>query len=106
MAKFLVEASYTASGAKGLLKEGGTGRQAVVHDVCAQLGGKVEALYFAFGDHDFYSILDFPDNVSMAAVELAVKASGAIDTRTIVLLTPEEVDAATRKPVDFRMPGS
>ncbi|MEQ7127209.1 GYD domain-containing protein [Actinopolymorpha sp. B11F2] len=106
MAKFLVEANYTASGAKGLLKEGGTGRQAVVQDVCAQLGGKVEALYFAFGDHDLYSILEFPDNVSMAAVGLAVKASGAVDTRTIVLLTPEEVDAAARKPVDFRAPGS
>lgn len=106
MAKFLVEANYTASGAKGLLKEGGTGRQAVVQDVCGQLGGKVEALYFAFGDHDLYSILEFPDNVSMAAVELAVKASGAVDTRTIVLLTPEEVDEATRKPVEFRAPGS
>ncbi|MEQ4204331.1 GYD domain-containing protein [Actinopolymorpha sp. B9G3] len=106
MAKFLVEANYTASGAKGLLKEGGTGRQAVVQDVCAQLGGKVEALYFAFGDHDLYSILEFPDNVSMAAVELAVKASGAVDTRTVVLLTPEELDEATRKPVEFRAPGS
>ncbi|MEQ7008317.1 GYD domain-containing protein [Actinopolymorpha sp. B17G11] len=106
MAKFLVEANYTASGAKGLLKEGGTGRQAVVQDVCAQLGGKVEALYFAFGDHDLYSILEFPDNVSMAAVELAVKASGAVDTRTVVLLTPEELDDATRKPVEFRAPGS
>ena len=106
MAKFLVEANYTASGAKGLLKEGGTGRQAVVQDVCAQLGGKVEALYFAFGDHDFYSILDFPDNVSMAAVELAVKASGAIETKTIVLLTPEELDAAAKKTVEFPIPGS
>ena len=106
MAKFLVEANYTASGAKGLLKDGGTGRQAVVHDVCAQMGGKVEALYFAFGDHDFYGILDLPDNASMAAVEFAVKASGAIHTKTIVLLTPEEIDAAARKPVEFRTPGA
>jgi uncharacterized protein with GYD domain len=106
MPKFLVLSNYTATGAKGLLKEGGTRRQTEVEDVCAQLGGKVEAMYYAFGDYDLYTILDFPDTVSMAAVQLAVRSSGAIDNKTVVLLSPEDVDEAARKSVDFRSPGS
>lgn len=106
MPKFLVQASYTDKGSEGLVKEGGTGRRDAVEQVTKQLGGKVESTYFAFGDFDLYSILDFPDNVSMAAVALAVKASGAIQTKATVLLTPEEIDAAAKKSVEFRPPGA
>ncbi|MET9023831.1 GYD domain-containing protein [Actinopolymorpha sp. NPDC004070] len=106
MPKFLVQATYTSKGSQGLVKEGGTGRRDAVERVTQQLGGKVESTYFAFGDVDLYSILDFPDNVSMAAVALAVKASGAIQTKATVLLTPEEIDAAAKKSVEFRPPGA
>jgi uncharacterized protein with GYD domain len=105
MPKFLVEANYTATGTSGLLEEGGSSRRAQIDDVCAQLGGKLEAVYYAFGDYNLYCILDFPDNVSMAAVQLTVQASGAVDTKTVVLLTPEEIDAAAKKSVKFRIPG-
>ena len=104
--KFLVFSNYTASGSKGLLKEGGTNRQTEVEDVCTQLGGKVEGMYYAFGDYDLYIILDFPDNVSMAAVELAVRSSGAIVNKTVVLLSPEDLDEAARKAVTYRSPGA
>jgi uncharacterized protein with GYD domain len=106
MPKFLVLSNYTAAGAKGLLQEGGTKRQAEVEDVCAQLGGKLEGMYYAFGDYDLYAILDFPDTVSMAAVQLAVRSSGAIDNKTIPLMSPEDVDEAAKKSVDFRSPGT
>ncbi len=106
MPKFLVFSNYTASGSKGLLKEGGTNRQTEVEDVCTQLGGKVEGMYYAFGDYDLYIILDFPDNVSMAAVELAVRSSGAIVNKTVVLLSPEDLDEAARKAVTYRSPGA
>jgi uncharacterized protein with GYD domain len=103
--KYLFEARYTTEGAKGIEKEGGVSRREAVKKHLEQLGGKLEAMYFAFGDVDCYSIVDLPDNVSAAALSFAVNESGAIATRTVVLLTPEEVDKAVHKKVNFRAPG-
>jgi uncharacterized protein with GYD domain len=105
MAKYLVEARYTAEGAKGLAREGGTGRRAAAAKAVEGLGGKIEAFYYAFGDVDAYVIFDVPDNVSAAALALAVGQSGGINTKTVVLITPEEMDRAGKKAVDFRAPG-
>lgn len=105
MPKFLIQATYTPEGTKGLLSEGGSGRRAAVEQVVTGLGGKVEAMYFAFGEHDTVLIVDFPDPVSMAAVSLTVKASGAVQTRATPLLTVDEIDEAARRQVDFRAPG-
>jgi uncharacterized protein with GYD domain len=105
MPKYLFEARYTAEGAKGIEEEGGASRREAVKKHLEQLGGKLEAMYFAFGDVDCYSIVDLPDNVSAAALSFAVNESGAITTKTVVLLTPEEVDKAVKKNVQFRAPG-
>ncbi|MFC8094202.1 GYD domain-containing protein [Streptomyces sp. NPDC057301] len=105
MPKYLIQATYTPEGTKGLLKEGASGRRAAVEQVVSGLGGTVEAMYFAFGEHDFVCIIDFPDPVSMAAVSLTVKASGALHTRATPLLTLEEIDEAARRQVAFRAPG-
>lgn len=105
MAKYLVEARYTAEGAKGLAREGGTGRRAAAAKAVEGLGGKVESFYYAFGDVDAYVIFDVPDNVSAAALSLAVGRSGGINTKTVVLITPEEMDQAGKRAVDFRPPG-
>lgn len=106
MPKYLVQASYTAEGMRGLLKDGGTGRRQAVEDVTRGLGGRVESLYYAWGDSDFVAILDFPDPLSMAAVAMTVQASGAVESKATVLLSPEDIDEATRKTVDFRPPGA
>ncbi|MCG7205800.1 MULTISPECIES: GYD domain-containing protein [Streptomyces] len=106
MPKFLIQASYTPEGTKGLLREGASGRRAAVERVVAGLGGTVEAMYFAFGEDDLVCVLDLPDSVSMAAASLSVKASGALRTRATPLLTLDEVDEATRRQVDFRPPGA
>ncbi len=105
MPKYLFEARYTAEGAKGIEKEGGVSRREAVLKHLAQIGGKLEAMYFAFGDVDCYSIVELPDNVSAAALSFAVNESGAIVTKTVVLLTPEEVDKAVKKKISFRAPG-
>jgi uncharacterized protein with GYD domain len=89
-----------------VLKEGGSSRRAVVDQVARGLGGSVEAFYFAFGDDDAYVIMDFPDNASAAAVSMAVSASGAVSSSITVLLTPEEIDAASKKSVTYRAPGA
>ncbi len=105
MPKYLVQASYTTEGTKGLLKDGGTKRRAAVEDLMKGLGGKVEAFYYAFGDTDVYAIVEGPDNVTAAAVSLAINASGAVSQKTTPLLTPEEIDQATKKSVSYRPPG-
>jgi uncharacterized protein with GYD domain len=105
MAKFLVEAKYTSEGAKGIIKEGGSARRAAIENTVTGLGGRLEAFYFAFGDVDAYVIVDLPDNVTAAAMALAVGQSGLASTKTVVLLTMEEADAATKKTVTYRGPG-
>ena len=105
MPKFLFEANYTPEGAKGIVKEGGSARRAAIEKSVSALGGRLEAFYFAFGAVDAYVIVDLPDNVTAAAMALAVGQSGLASTKTVVLLTPEETDAATKKSVSYRGPG-
>ena len=105
MAKYLISASYTAEGANGVLKEGGTKRRQAAEQAIKSAGGKLEAFYFAFGDNDAFVIVDAPDHASVAAMSLAINASGAVRTKTVVLLTPEEIDQATKKGTTYRAPG-
>ncbi len=106
MPRFLFSGSYTAEGARGVLAEGGTGRRAATERLVASLGGTVEAYYFAFGADDFYLIADLPSQAAAAAGALTAAASGALTTRTVVLLTPEELDAAAKLSPDYRAPGA
>jgi uncharacterized protein with GYD domain len=105
MAKFMIKASYSTDGVKGLMKEGGSSRKAMIEKMLKPLGGSVESFYFAFGDADVYSVVELPDAVTAAAVSFAINASGAVQTSTIPLLTPAEVDAACKKSVGYRAPG-
>ena len=135
MAKYLAQISYTTEGVKGLLKEGGTKRVDVAKQLTKELtkelsttsirppltmtycsmeavdhlikgvGGTLETFYYAFGDCDVILIMDLPDNASAAALSLAVSASGAAKVKTTTLLTPEEIDKATKKDVHYRPPG-
>jgi uncharacterized protein with GYD domain len=102
MPKYMVSGTYVGDGLKGLLKEGGTARRDVVSKLCANLGGELEAAYYGFGDDDVHVIVDLPDNVTMAALSLVANATGAVRARTTVLLTPEEIDEATHKSIDYR----
>ena len=105
MPKYLAQFNYTGEGLKGLLKEGGTSRRAAVEKLVKSLGGTLEAYYYAFGETDGFAVADMPDNTSMAALALTVSASGAATVKTTVLMTPEEVDEATKKKASYRPPG-
>jgi uncharacterized protein with GYD domain len=105
MPKYMFQANYTAEGAKGIVKEGGTARRSAIEKAVAGLGGRLEAFYFGFGGTDVYTIVDIPDNVTAAALALAVGQSGKASTKTVVLLTAEDVDAAAKKNVAYRPPG-
>ena len=106
MARYLIVASYTSEGIKGVIAKGGTARRKAVEKMAAELGGRVESFYFAFGEGDAFVIVDLPDNAAAAAVGLAIGASGMATVRTIVLLTPEEIDRAAAAGVDYAPPGS
>ena len=105
MPKYLFHGSYTGEGVKGFLKEGGSKRKEATKQLVESLGGTLEAYYFAFGDNDFYVIVEVPDNLSAAAGSLVANASGTVNVKTVVLLTPEEIDKVTKITVDYRPPG-
>jgi uncharacterized protein with GYD domain len=106
MPKYLIEGSYTLEGVKGVQSAGGTSRRDAVAKLAESVGGQLESFYFAFGDQDVYAIVDLPDNESAAAVALTAIAAGGVALRTVVLLTPEEVDAAANRSVEYRPPGA
>ena len=105
MAKYLIQASFTAQGAKGLLNQGASARKKAVEQAVKSIGGKVEALYWAFGEHDTVLIVDLPDNAAAAAFSLTISSSGAVRTSTTPLLTVQEVDAACKQAVKYSPPG-
>jgi uncharacterized protein with GYD domain len=105
MAAFLVQFSYTEQGVKGLLKEGGSKRREATEQLIKSVGGKLVAYYFAFGDYDGFAIIEGVENIDAAAAALVVGASGAVKTKTTVLLTAEEVDKATKMSGTYRAPG-
>ena len=73
------------------------------------VGGKLHGFWYAFGSHDGYTLWEAPDNVSMAAVALAISAGGALSSiETTILLTVDETIDALRKAqqVKYRAPGT
>jgi uncharacterized protein with GYD domain len=106
MAKFMIKASYNPDGVRGLLKEGGSKRRAVVQKLIEGLGGKLEAFYYAWGADDAFIIADLPDEKTGIALSLTVNASGAVRLTTIPLITPEDIDAAGKTTVKYKAPGA
>jgi len=106
MARYMIQSSYTHAGAEGLLKDGGSKRLDVIRAAAASVGGSMEGAYWTFGDHDFVGIFELPGNTEAAALSLTVAATGAVGTRTTVLLTAQEVDAAVKLHPSYRAPGA
>lgn len=105
MSKYLFYGSYTPEGFKGLVEEGGSKRIEAAKQALGSVGGTLEAFYFAFGEKDFYILVDLPDNVTATAVTLAGNVTGTFNIHGVALLTPEELDEAVKMSVDFRPPG-
>lgn len=106
MPKYLLKASYNAEGVRGVMKDGGTKREAAARALMESLGGKVEAFYYCHGDADVIVICDFPDTARALAGVMAVNASGLVAASTTPLITPAEVDAAAKLHGTYRAPGA
>jgi uncharacterized protein with GYD domain len=105
MPKYMIHASYTPEGVKGVQTKGGSSRRDAVAQALESVGGSLECFYFAFGDADVVVIAELPDNEAATAVALTVNAAGGAATKTYPLLTPEEVDAAAQRSVSYTAPG-
>lgn len=97
--------SYAKTGVRGVAREDASSRRDAVKHASESLGGKLDAVYLAFGEADLYVIGELPDNESAAALSLAANVSEGLSAETVVLMTPEEFDAATSKNMSFRPPG-
>lgn len=106
MAKYLIVGTYTAEGAQGVLREGGSGRVAAARAALMSMGGTLESFHFALGGDEWYVIVDLPDNAAAAAIALVGTASGTLRSRAIALITPAEIDAIAGRIPDFRPPGA
>ncbi|MGA9747147.1 MAG: GYD domain-containing protein [Nocardioides sp.] len=107
MSKYLIKASYSPEGIKGVMAKGGTARVAAVEKLAAGVGGSLECCYFAFGSDDLYAIVDAPSPEAMAAIAGTVTSTGAVSGyETIVLLTADQIDAAAKLTIDYAPPGS
>lgn len=104
MPKYLVEATYSSEGLKGLQKDKASGRREVVAKAVKGLGGTLESFYFSLGECDVVVIMDLPDASAAAAYGITISASGALRTKTTPLLTVEEVDRGLTKTFDYRPP--
>ncbi|HEV8699030.1 MAG TPA: GYD domain-containing protein [Candidatus Limnocylindrales bacterium] len=104
---YLTRFSYTPETWARLIKKP-EDRRIAAQTYIESVGGKLHGFWYAFGDHDGYSLWEAPDNVSMAAVALAIGAGGALSSfQTTVLLTVEETLAALEKaqPIKYKRPG-
>lgn len=84
-------------------------RRKAAESYIQSVGGKLHGFWYAFGTHDGYNLWEAPDNVSMAAIALAISAGGALSSfETTILLTVEETMDALRKAgqVQYRAPGA
>jgi uncharacterized protein with GYD domain len=106
MPKYLFEVDYSPEGTQGLLRDGGSKRRAAIEASVEGLGGKLEAFYFTYGVRDAITIVDLPDSAAALALSLATSASGSVAFTTTPLISPEEIDQATRKTVSYRPPGA
>src|SRR5947207_897918 len=106
MAKYLLKVNYTLDGIRGVKEKGGTARKTAAAAAAKSVGGKLESIYFAFGGTDVYAVADLPDNKAAAAFALTISASGGATCETVVLLSVDEVDAATSTEVKYKPPGS
>jgi uncharacterized protein with GYD domain len=108
MPVYLTKFSYTPETWARLIDNPEDRRQAA-EEYIESVGGKLHGFWYAFGEHDGYNLWEAPDNVSMAAVALAIGGGGALSSlETTVLLTVEETMDAMRKAqeVRYRPPGS
>ncbi|HEX6178329.1 MAG TPA: GYD domain-containing protein [Thermoanaerobaculia bacterium] len=107
MPMYLTRFSYTPETWAKLIRNP-EDRRAAARQYIESVGGKLHGFWYAFGEHDGYTLWEAPDNVSMAATALAIGSGGAIQSlQTTVLMSVEDTIAAMRRAasIGYRRPG-
>jgi len=108
MAYYMIQAAYTADAIAAMVKKP-EDRAAAIIPVIEKLGGKLEGLWFCFGEYDIVGVSQMPDNVSAAAFAFAVSQSGKLrSVKTTPLMTSAEAMKAMKKAggTGYRPPGA
>ena len=105
MPRFLFIANYAPEGAQALMQSGGSVRRSSIEKAAASLGGRVESFDFALGADDVYVLAELPDHQAAAAMSLTVNAAGVARLRTVVLMSPEELDSVSGLRADYTPAG-
>ncbi len=106
MAKYMIKASYSSEGIKGVMAKGGSARADAIEKLASGVGGSVEGVYFSFGADDLVAIIEAPNNEAMAAIAGTVGQTGALSSyETVALLTPAQMDEAANMRIDYTPPG-
>jgi uncharacterized protein with GYD domain len=97
MAHYLIQASYTAQAIAAMVKNP-QDRAEIVRPMIERAGGKLHGIWFAFGDSDIVAIAEMPDNLSAAAISMAIGSSGAMASyRTTALMTSAQAVEAMQQ---------
>lgn len=105
MPHYLLKGNYVGEGITGLQQEGASSRIEAINTIVGSLGGSVEAVYYAFGEHDVYGFIELPTDAAAAAFSMTVNGSGKVAVETVRLLTVEEIDEAATMTPNYRPPG-
>lgn len=104
---YLTRFSYTPATWAKLMKNP-EDRRVAAKQYIEEAGGKLHGFWYAFGDHDGYNLWEAPDNVSIAAVAIAISAGGALSSfQTTALMSVEDTLVALNKAssIKYRPPG-
>ena len=107
MPLYLTRFSYTPE-TWARLAENPEDRREAAKSYIESVGGRLHGFWYALGEYDAYNLWEAPDNVSMAAVAIAISSGGALSKfETTTLLTVEEtLEALGRvESIRYRPPG-
>jgi len=101
MAMYLIKISYNAESTEGLSGEGISDRRKTVEELIAPMGGKLESFYYTFGGYGVFCVSDIHDDITGAALKLALNKSGVVTCSTAVLICPGDIDKMKNKSVHY-----
>ena len=97
MPYYLIQTAYTPESWEKMIKHP-QDRVELVRPAIEGMGGRIEAGYISFGEYDFTTIVEFPDNVSAAAFSMSVSSKGGVKAfKTTPLMTMDEAQGAMVK---------
>ena len=106
MAKYMIKASYSPDGIKGVMAKGGSARADAIAKLATGVGGTVESVYFSFGSDDLFAIVDAPSHEAMAAIAGTVGQTGARQqVRNRHPVDAGQIDDAANMTIDYTPPG-